>query len=77
MPKQAGKMRDADAARSPERNGEKECPGQDSNLHDTRPDDFKSSASTIPPPGPSKPATSLYWHRHLASLYHSDFQIEP
>ena len=70
-------MRHAEAARWLERNWEKECPGQDSNLHDTRPDDFKSSASTIPPPGPMKLATSLYWHGYLASLYRGDFQIEP
>lgn len=29
----------------------KECPEQDSNLHDQRPEDFKSSVSTLPPSG--------------------------
>ena len=36
------------------------CPGQDSNLHGLGPDDFKSSAFTISPPGPIKIARAQF-----------------
>jgi hypothetical protein len=33
----------------------KECPGWESNPHEEKsPEDFKSSASAIPPPGPGR-----------------------